>query len=71
MLSCPKVAELYATHPERVLDPVDELQRFKTEEGSVEAKEELRQERLATRFADLDERRLLQSDRWNPPSLLE
>lgn len=70
-ISCPKYIALFKSNRLACLDPTDEYDRFKREEGGDDAKAEAKEDRLSKRFAELDTRRLEQVGRWKPRDLLD
>lgn len=70
VLSCPDYIALYKADSAKALDPEAELIRFNAEENSDEARAEAKGERLTRRFAELDARRIEQTERWKPKDLL-
>jgi len=66
-MQCPRYLELYKSNPAAALDPRAEFDRFKREEDSPEARAVAKDERLAKRFAELDTRRVAQTERWATP----
>lgn len=69
--TCPKYIELFKTDRAKCLDPTDEYIRWKRDEDSPEAKADAKELRLATRFAELDSKRVEQVERWQPRDLLD
>lgn len=66
-LTCQKYITLYATSPQRCLDPEAEYIRYQTEDNSPEARAERRDARLRERFSHLDAAAARQAQRWQIP----
>jgi hypothetical protein len=67
IMTCPAYLEVYKQDPTRALDPRAEFDRWKLDEDSPESRAVAKDARLAKRFADLDARREVQTERWARP----
>lgn len=71
MVGCAPLAEMYRNNPSGVLSAHDEFARWKAEEDNPEVRADNKSERLGKRFAEVDRRRLEQTERWNVPDILD
>jgi hypothetical protein len=67
IMSCPDYTELFQRAPERALEPVQEQERWLAAEGSAEARDAARDERLEALRERLAAARVAQVDRWRTP----
>jgi hypothetical protein len=67
VVTCPDFIALYKSDPSKAINPRQEYDRWSREENSAEARAEAKDARLSTRFAELDRRRMEQSERWQKP----
>lgn len=72
VLTCPDFLALYRSEPGRALDPEAEHQRHRLENDTSEARAQRRDLKLRARFAEMERRQALSTDRWRQPKdLLE
>ncbi len=72
IVDCCSYIELYERNPERCLDPVAELNRYRIHDGGSQARAEQRDERLRARFAEINRLQLTSANRGaSPPDILE
>lgn len=64
---CGDYFELFKNDPDKALDPVDELRRYRTEEMTSGARAVRRDQRLSARFDQLDALQQQQVSRWSKP----
>lgn len=70
IVGCPAYMDLFRTSPATCLSPADEAASYR-EHNTPELRAERRDQRLQTRFAELENEVRVQTTRWRtPPDLL-
>lgn len=72
VLACKAFIDVFEQDPERALTPEAELDRFRREDDTPEAKAVARGLRLEERFAAINRQQQVSASRWvTPPDILE